>query len=151
MKKIIVVTSSPRKGGNSEILAGKFAEGAAFSGNAVETVAVRDVDLKFCTGCMYPPSMGRTTPVMKPAAFSLARKRVAPISSSTSPNLPIGVAAIILPVRAVGVPSAFHKSESLADCHKQVLNDLGKCDILVNGAGGNNPKAQTDNFHIYSP
>ena len=53
MKKIIVVTSSPRKGGNSEILAGKFAEGAAFSGNAVETVAVRDLDLKFCTGCMY--------------------------------------------------------------------------------------------------
>ncbi len=33
---------------------------------------------------------------------------------------------------------------SLAECHKQVLNDLGKCDILVNGAGGNNPKAQTD-------
>ena len=53
MKRIIVVTSSPRKGGNSEILAGKFAEGAAFSGNAVETVAVRDLDLKFCTGCMY--------------------------------------------------------------------------------------------------
>jgi NAD(P)-dependent dehydrogenase (short-subunit alcohol dehydrogenase family) len=34
--------------------------------------------------------------------------------------------------------------ESLAQCHKKVLNDLGKCDILINGAGGNNPKAQTD-------
>jgi NAD(P)-dependent dehydrogenase (short-subunit alcohol dehydrogenase family) len=34
--------------------------------------------------------------------------------------------------------------ESLAACHKQVLKDLGKCDILINGAGGNNPKAQTD-------
>lgn len=33
---------------------------------------------------------------------------------------------------------------SLAECHKRVLADLGKCDILVNGAGGNNPKAQTD-------
>lgn len=33
---------------------------------------------------------------------------------------------------------------SLAQCHKQVLKDLGKCDILINGAGGNNPKAQTD-------
>lgn len=33
---------------------------------------------------------------------------------------------------------------SLAECHKKVLNDLGKCDILINGAGGNNPKAQTD-------
>ena len=34
--------------------------------------------------------------------------------------------------------------ESLAECHKLVLKDLGKCDILINGAGGNNPKAQTD-------
>ena len=34
--------------------------------------------------------------------------------------------------------------DSLAECHKQVLADFGKCDILINGAGGNNPKAQTD-------
>ena len=33
---------------------------------------------------------------------------------------------------------------SLAECHKQVLKDLGKCDILINGAGGNNPRATTD-------
>lgn len=53
MKKIIVVTSSPRKGGNSETLAQKFAEGAISVGNQVEFVAVRDINLKFCIGCMY--------------------------------------------------------------------------------------------------
>ena len=53
MKKVVVVTSSPRKGGNSEILAQKFADGAAAAGHEVKFVAVRDVGLQFCTGCLY--------------------------------------------------------------------------------------------------
>jgi NAD(P)-dependent dehydrogenase (short-subunit alcohol dehydrogenase family) len=35
--------------------------------------------------------------------------------------------------------------ESLEQVHSAVLKDLGACDILVNGAGGNNPRATTDN------
>ena len=35
--------------------------------------------------------------------------------------------------------------ESLENCHQEILRDFGKCDILINGAGGNNPRATTDN------
>ncbi len=35
--------------------------------------------------------------------------------------------------------------ESMEKVHEQVLKDFGPCDILINGAGGNNPRATTDN------
>ena len=53
MKKIVIVTSSPRKDGNSETLAKKFAEGAVSSGNEVKLIKVRELELKFCTGCLF--------------------------------------------------------------------------------------------------
>lgn len=40
--------------------------------------------------------------------------------------------------------------ESIQAAHDAIVRDLGKCDILVNGAGGNNPKANTDN-EFYTP
>ncbi len=36
-------------------------------------------------------------------------------------------------------------AEALKAVHDQVVADLGPCDILVNGAGGNNARAQTTN------
>lgn len=40
--------------------------------------------------------------------------------------------------------------ESLAACHEKVLAELGPCDILLNGAGGNSPRANTDKEY-YQP
>ncbi len=47
-----------------------------------------------------------------------------------------------------GIAEAFQinclKKEEIVACHKAVNDAFGKVDILVNGAGGNNPKASTD-------
>ena len=34
--------------------------------------------------------------------------------------------------------------DSISKCHEEILAKYGPCDILINGAGGNNPKATTD-------
>ena len=36
------------------------------------------------------------------------------------------------------------EKDSMEACHQAVLADMGPCDILINGAGGNNPRATTD-------
>lgn len=45
---------------------------------------------------------------------------------------------------AFGYEANVLDKDSLKKCHEEVLRDLGPCDILLNGAGGNNPKATTD-------
>lgn len=52
MKNIVIINSSFRKGGNSEALCAQFARGAREAGHNVTVVNLRDMQLKFCIGCM---------------------------------------------------------------------------------------------------
>ena len=47
-KKVLIISSSPRKGGNSETLAAAFAKGAQEAGHQVETVFLREKQVGFC-------------------------------------------------------------------------------------------------------
>lgn len=38
--------------------------------------------------------------------------------------------------------------ESIENAHQQIVKEFGTCDILINGAGGNNPKATTDDEYF---
>lgn len=51
MKNVIIISSSPRTGGNSETLAKEFERGAKESGNNVEFVRLKDLNLGYCIGC----------------------------------------------------------------------------------------------------
>jgi multimeric flavodoxin WrbA len=52
-KKVIVISASPRKGGNSDILCDEFIKGAQESGHEAEKIFLREKEIKFCTGCGY--------------------------------------------------------------------------------------------------
>lgn len=51
-KNILVISTSPRKGGNSETLADAFICGAEEAGNQVEKVCLYDKTIGFCKGCL---------------------------------------------------------------------------------------------------
>ena len=57
-KKVLILSSSPRKGGNSETLAAAFAKGALEAGNQVETVHLREKNYGFCRGCLACLKLG---------------------------------------------------------------------------------------------
>lgn len=51
-KDILVISTSPRKGGNSETLADAFIRGVKEAGNQVEKVCLYDKTIGFCKGCL---------------------------------------------------------------------------------------------------
>lgn len=52
MKKVVIISSTNRKGGNSEILAQNFKKGAIDSGYNVDFIFLRDIKMEFCKGCL---------------------------------------------------------------------------------------------------
>lgn len=50
-KKVLVLSASPRKNGNSDTLCNEFIKGAIESGNNAEKIFLRDRKINYCTGC----------------------------------------------------------------------------------------------------
>lgn len=51
MKKVLIISASPRKGGNSDLLCDRFAEGAQESGHKTEKVFLASKNIGYCRGC----------------------------------------------------------------------------------------------------
>ena len=50
--KILVITTSLRAHSNSDALAAQFIRGAQDAGHEVETISLKDKDIRFCKGCL---------------------------------------------------------------------------------------------------
>ena len=71
-KNVLVISTSLRKRGNSEILADSFMEGAKAAGNNVEKVSLRDKSIAFCKGCLACQTLKSC--VIKDDAIEIAEK-----------------------------------------------------------------------------
>ncbi|MDO4272112.1 MAG: flavodoxin family protein [Eubacteriales bacterium] len=50
-KNVIILSSSPRKGGNSDILCDQFLKGAQETGHEAEKIFLKEKKIHYCTGC----------------------------------------------------------------------------------------------------
>ena len=71
-KKVLIISSSPRKGGNSEMMAASFAKGATEAGHSVETVYLNEKKFGFCKGCLACLKVGHC--VINDDAVEIAAK-----------------------------------------------------------------------------
>ena len=53
MKKVLILSGSPRKGGNSDILCDQFMKGAIEQGNEVEKIFIAEKKIAPCSGCYF--------------------------------------------------------------------------------------------------
>ena len=51
MKKVLIISTSPRANSNSEALANAFARGAQEAGHETELISLRGKTINFCRGC----------------------------------------------------------------------------------------------------
>ena len=50
-KKVLVLSSSPRKSGNSDLLCEQLMLGAQEAGHQAENIFLKDKEINYCTGC----------------------------------------------------------------------------------------------------
>ena len=57
-KKVLVLSGSPRKDGNSDLLCDQFVRGATEAGHRVEKIRVQEQKIGYCIDCAYCRSHG---------------------------------------------------------------------------------------------
>lgn len=67
-KRVLIISSSPRRGGNTDMLCDEFMRGATEAGNETEKVFLRDKTIHYCTGCGACSVDGKPCPQRDDAA-----------------------------------------------------------------------------------
>lgn len=75
-KKVLIISASPRKGGNSDTLCDEFLRGVKEAGHDAEKIFLRDKKINYCTGCGLCNDNGYTACSQKDDAPEIIEKMV---------------------------------------------------------------------------
>lgn len=78
-KKVLILSSSPRRGGNSDTLCDAFMRGATEAGNETEKIFLRDKTIGYCTGCSVCSRYGKPCPEADDAAGIISKMLAADV------------------------------------------------------------------------
>ena len=73
-KSVLILSASPRKNSNSDLLAEEFARGAREKGHTVEKISLTGKTLQFCKGCLICQSKKDGRCVMRDDADAIVQK-----------------------------------------------------------------------------
>ena len=84
-KKVLVLSSSPRRGGNSDVLCDQFVSGAQEAGLQAEKIFLRDKTINYCTGCGTCFNGGKSCPQKDDMAEVLEKMIAADVIAMATP------------------------------------------------------------------
>lgn len=84
-KKVLILSSSPRKGGNSDTLCDEFLRGAAEAGHEAEKIFLGDKTVRYCTGCSVCSLKGLPCPQKDDAAEIIGKMLAADVIVMATP------------------------------------------------------------------
>ena len=85
MKKVLILSSSPRRGGNSDTLCDEFLRGAIKAGNNAEKIFLRDKVIHYCTGCSMCSLYGKPCPQKDDATEVIGKMLAADVIVMSTP------------------------------------------------------------------
>lgn len=85
MKNILILSSSPRRGGNSDTLCDEFMRGALENGHRVEKIFLRDYTIHPCNGCSVCSQYKKPCPQKDDAAEIIDKMLAADVIVMATP------------------------------------------------------------------
>ena len=140
-KNVLILSGSPRKKGNSDLLCDEFLRGAKESGNQVEKIFVCDKKIGYCKACYYCEKSGDTCAIKDDMAEILEKIHLADVIVMASPVYFYSIDAQLKALidRCVAqwtkiknkefyyIMTAAEDSETVMDCTLECFRGFAKC------------------------